>query len=379
MNSSALAMSAPRRTTDGQPRRASSHRQHRGGSTRRRPLSSGFNVGDTNHDGLLENGEPGCYRRGHGHRWPGCTATRRTAVGTPSEPTATRSGASQQTASRPGQLLRLHDDINIVKLTNSTDNDNAALCLYVPVGTVDLDLRRNERHRATCRSSIRHVTNNIAASNPTPGPSGSYNVGDTNQDGLLEAGETSVFTASAARPSPASTATSAQPSDAQATTPAANRSRGPPSTASRTGRLLRRTTTSTSCQADQRPDNDGNAPGLYVPVGSPVTWTYDVTTTGNVPLSSVNVSDNIAGVDPTRSSPAAATTSATRTRTACWKRARPGLHRQRHAHCRPVQQIGTAVGTPSDANGNPIPVFPSKRRATRTTTTATRPTSTSSS
>ena len=33
-------------------------------------------------------------------------------------------------------------------------------------------------------------------------------------------------------------------------------------------------------------------------VGSTVTWTYKVTTTGNVPLSSVTVTDNVAGVTP---------------------------------------------------------------------------------
>jgi uncharacterized repeat protein (TIGR01451 family) len=39
-------------------------------------------------------------------------------------------------------------------------------------------------------------------------------------------------------------------------------------------------------------------PGLFVPVGSAVTWTYIVTNTGNVPLTDVAVTDNVAGVTP---------------------------------------------------------------------------------
>ncbi|WP_321418392.1 hypothetical protein [uncultured Methanomethylovorans sp.] len=41
-----------------------------------------------------------------------------------------------------------------------------------------------------------------------------------------------------------------------------------------------------------------NAPGPYVGIGSTVTWTYNVTNTGNVNLTSVVVSDNM-GVIPT--------------------------------------------------------------------------------
>src|SRR5579883_2681724 len=44
-------------------------------------------------------------------------------------------------------------------------------------------------------------------------------------------------------------------------------------------------------------DNNA-APGPYVQVGSPVTWTYDVTNPGNEPIAGVTVTDDHAGVTP---------------------------------------------------------------------------------
>lgn len=40
-------------------------------------------------------------------------------------------------------------------------------------------------------------------------------------------------------------------------------------------------------------------PGLFIAVGAPITWTYNVTNTGNVPLSNVTVTDSDAGITPT--------------------------------------------------------------------------------
>src|SRR5262249_24644573 len=44
-------------------------------------------------------------------------------------------------------------------------------------------------------------------------------------------------------------------------------------------------------------DNDSPT-GPHIKVGDPVTWTYNVTNTGNVPLSNVVVTDSVAGVTP---------------------------------------------------------------------------------
>ena len=87
-------------------------------------------------------------------------------------------------------------------------------------------------------------------------------------------------------------------------------------------------------EADQRHDNDTGT-GPYVPVGSTVTWTYDVTnTTGNVPLAGVTVTDSsqLTPGDPRQ------LTSATRTLTACSTSPRPGCSRPRAPPRRPVRQ-----------------------------------------
>ena len=43
--------------------------------------------------------------------------------------------------------------------------------------------------------------------------------------------------------------------------------------------------------------NNDSAPGLMVPVGTPITWTYFVTATNSSePIKSVVVTDNVAGV-----------------------------------------------------------------------------------
>jgi len=45
-------------------------------------------------------------------------------------------------------------------------------------------------------------------------------------------------------------------------------------------------------------DDANSAPGPYILVGDAVTWTYTVTNTGNVPLGSINVTDDQPGVTP---------------------------------------------------------------------------------
>ena len=123
-----------------------------------------------------------------------------------------------------------------------------------------------------------------------------YNTGDTNHDGLLEAGETWVFTASgtaiAGQYSNIGTATGTPPT-------------GPNVTATNPDHYFGETPAIQILKLTNGTNNDsppvaGVPDGPIVAVGSTVTWTYNVTATGsNVPLSNVTVTDNIAGVNPT--------------------------------------------------------------------------------
>ena len=141
------------------------------------------------------------------------------------------------------------------------------------------------------------VTDNIAGVNPTAvNKAGGFNTGDTNSDGLLEPGETWVFTASG-------TATAGQYSNigtATGTPPA-----GPNVTATNPDHYFGETPVIQIVKLTNGTNNDsppvaGTPDGPIVPVGSTVTWTYNVTDTGsNVPLSAITVTDNIAGVNPT--------------------------------------------------------------------------------
>ena len=93
--------------------------------------------------------------------------------------------------------------INIVKLTNGTNNDSPPVAGVpdgptVPVGSTVTWTYNVTDPTGVALSGV-SVTDNIAGVNPTPVLSSGFNVGDTNHDGLLENGETWVFTASGAR------------------------------------------------------------------------------------------------------------------------------------------------------------------------------------
>ena len=90
--------------------------------------------------------------------------------------------------------------INIVKLTNGTNNDSPPVAGVpdgptVPVGSTVTWTYNVTNPTGVALSGV-SVTDNIAGVNPTPVLSSGFNVGDTNHDGLLENGETWVFTAS---------------------------------------------------------------------------------------------------------------------------------------------------------------------------------------
>ena len=97
--------------------------KHAGDATTAVPdLPAGFNVGDTNPDGLLDPARPGSLSAS-GTAVAGQYTNIGTATGTPATTTARPSPISTA-GYQPRQLLRLRRDDQIIKLTNGTDNDS---------------------------------------------------------------------------------------------------------------------------------------------------------------------------------------------------------------------------------------------------------------
>ncbi len=324
-------------------------------------LSGGFNVGDTNHDGLLEAGETWVFTAS-GTAIAGQYSNIGTATGVPSTPAGTPiPGAPTQTATNPDHYFGETPAIQIVKLTNGTNNDSPPVAgtpdgPIVPVGsTVTWTYNVTDTGSNVPLSNVT-VTDNIAGVNPTPVLSGGFNVGDTNHDGLLEPGETWVFTASgtaiAGQYSNIGTATGTPPT-------------GPNVTATNPDHYFGYTTNISILKLTNGTNNDnppvaGTPDGPIVPVGSTVTWTYDVSTTGNVPLSSVAVTDNIAGVNPTPVLSGGFNVGDTNhdgllEAGETWVFTASGT-----AIAGQYSNIGTATGTPSTPAGTPIPGAPTQ-------------------
>ena len=158
--------------------------------------------------------------------------------------------------------------------------------------------------------------------NPTPILVGGFNVGDINQNGLLDPGEDWKYTFNG-------TAQAGQYENTVVTNGTGNLSNLPV-----TANSLSHYFAAAPVIAIAKQTNGQTAltpPGPSVTIGSTVTWTYDVTNPGNEPLKNVTVTDD----NGTPSRPRrrlqsharpgrAASTSATPTRTACSTRARTG-------------------------------------------------------
>jgi len=192
-----------------------------------------------------------------------------TATGTDATGTVTTPVSSSEGDSYFGVAPAIH----IVKLTNGTDNTNA----LVAVGST-----------VTWTYNVTN-TGNVALSGVTvtddqgvtlTGPSG-----DTNLNGKLDLNEMWVYTATGtAIVGQYNNTATASGTDATSTvTTPVSSSEGDGYFGVQPGIKIVKLTNGT--------DNN-TAPGAQVIVGSTVTWTYDVTNTGNVALSGVTVTDN---------------------------------------------------------------------------------------
>ncbi len=158
-------------------------------------------------------------RRRPGSTFQTGSASRASSTGTAGNPTYALSSTAAINLTAGGQInystqvnvtaARRTQEIAIVKLTNGTNNDSPPVAgtpdgPIIHVGdpvtwTYDVTDPGNEPIANVV------VTDNIAGVNPTPVLSGGFNVGDTNDNGLLDPGETWVFYGQRQRPSSAST------------------------------------------------------------------------------------------------------------------------------------------------------------------------------
>jgi hypothetical protein len=234
-----------------------------------RGLVPAFQGGDANGNGLLEAGETWTYTAAT-VATPGRYTNLGTAAGT-----APLGDGRTVTAIDPDNHFGSAPGINIIKLTNGTDN-NSPTGPLVPVGS------------PVTFTYIVTNTGNVPLSNVTVtdnrGLIPAFQGGDANGNGLLEAGETWTYTAATvATPGPYTnlgTAAGTAPLGDGRTVTAIDPDNHFGSNAHI--RIIKLTNGA---------DNNA-APGPLIPVGNPVTFTYIVSNTGNVPLSNVTVTDD---------------------------------------------------------------------------------------
>ncbi|HEX8202549.1 MAG TPA: hypothetical protein VF590_18875, partial [Isosphaeraceae bacterium] len=201
--------------------------------------------------------------------------------------------------------------IDLVKLTNGTDNDTAPGPV-VPVGsTVTFTYTVTNTGGVALGSSrqpggaLNPLLNTAIVDDagtpgipgddfsPTPvlAPGTAFNIGDANRNGLLDpdpdaagplTAETWTFTATR-------TATLGQYTNLGSVT--ALPPIGPPVSDTNPDNHFGGSPDIAIVKLTNGTNNDA-APGLFVPVGSPVTFTYSVTNPGNVALSNVTVTDD---------------------------------------------------------------------------------------
>jgi len=308
-------------------------------------LSGGFNTGDTNHDNLLESGETWVFTAS-GIAVAGQYGNVGTVTGTPVTPTGgVIPGATTQTDTNPDHYFGATPSIALVKLTNGTNNDTGTGPL-VPAGSTV-----TWTYNVTNTGNVTLVNVVVTDDNGTPG-----NTADDFTVGTIA----SLAPGGSASLNHSGIALLGQYGNVGSVigTPVDNNGHTIPGTTPPTDtnpdHYFAYTTNINIVKLTNGSNND-TAPGLYVQAGSPVTWTYNVTTTGNVPLSNVNVTDNIAGVNPAPVLSGGFNVGDSNHDSLLeigetWVFTASGT-----AIVGQYSNIGTVTGTPSDTSGNPIP------------------------
>jgi uncharacterized repeat protein (TIGR01451 family) len=239
-------------------------------------FNAAFVSGDSNNNGLLDPGELWMFSAGR-DATPDQHTNTATATGTPS-------AGSPVTDTDVDNHFGVAPAINVVKKTNGTDN-NTAPGVIVPVGsTVTFT------YEVTNEGNVPLIAVSVGDDNGTPGSTGddfspSFLGGDTNNNSELDVGETWNY----------SSPRTASPGQYTNTATAIG-------FASHSGGLESVDDTDVDNHFGEEPaidivkltngTNNNTAPGPGVPVGSTVTFTYNVTNPTVVPLTIIAIADD---------------------------------------------------------------------------------------
>ncbi|WP_158599226.1 hypothetical protein, partial [Methanohalophilus sp. RSK] len=228
--------------------------------------------GDTNDDGIMEPGEVWMYNA-TGIAEEGQYANLGNVTGTPEV-------GENVTDEDPSHYFGSTPLIDIEKSTNGDDADTPTGPL-VPVGD-DVEWVYNVTNTGNVNLSSIDVQDNITGVTPA------YLSGDTNDDGILEPGEVWMYNATGiaeeGQYANLGNVTGTDPTEADVTDEDPSHYFG--------------STPLIDIEKSTNGDDADTPTGPLVPVGADVEWVYNVTNTGNVNLSSIDVQDNITGVTP---------------------------------------------------------------------------------
>ncbi len=200
-------------------------------------------------------------------------------VGTVTALDATGTVADAVTASEGDSYFGVAPAVQVVKLTNGADNVDAKL----PVGS-----GVSWTYQVTNSGNVALTNVAVADSDTTVNPV--YSGGDDG-NGVLDVGETWIYTAKG-------TAVAGEYSNVGSVTALdATGTVADAVTASEGDSYFGVQPAIQILKLTNGSDNN-SAPGAQVVVGSTVTWTYDVSNSGNVPLSNVTVTDSDTSVHP---------------------------------------------------------------------------------